>query len=63
MSTIKQKLGKLLISTLPISRENFDILRCKNCSLRYQSTPKKYESLETLYNNIYEENPPLLIEK
>ena len=62
MSTIKQKIGKLLIPTLPISRENFDILRFElnalGVNLKNKLNPftiarrKKYAKIDDLSINI-----------
>jgi len=46
-----------------VQHENFEILRCRNCGLYYQYTPQSFESLEAIYNNIYDENPHALANK
>jgi len=40
-----------------IKHDNFEIIRCNECGLYYQNTPKQFETLSNIYNNMYEERP------
>lgn len=46
-----------------IKHQNFEIMRCNNCGLYYQYAPKQFETLENIYNNIYEEESRVLEDK
>lgn len=62
MNTEECILCNAVNSEVHIHHNNFDIIRCKNCGLLYQYTPKQFEALKNMYDNIYDENP-YIIEK